>query len=141
MFAVMEQKNHGGKRRGAGRKSIVDKKQQVVLYVPGKDVMKFGSPDKLKDKLKNFIDEFGGESKISYQPTTKASFDGKKVTPTDDEPLQFEKPKIALKRTPAHWVELRRECENADDYAKWLEKLEADPFLTAREKKEIKATV
>lgn len=57
------------------------------------------------------------------------------------EPLTFSKPKIAIKRTPAHWVELRRECENADDYAKWLENLENDTFLTVREKKEIKATV
>jgi hypothetical protein len=141
MFAVMEQKNHGGKRRGAGRKSVIDKKQQVVLYVPGKDVLKFGSPDKLKDNLKKFIDEFGGDSKINYQPTTEASYDGKKFTPVDDEPLKFEKPKIALKRTPAHWVELRRECSDADEYAQWLQNLENDPHLTAREKKEIKATV
>ena len=52
-----------------------------------------------------------------------------------------EKPKkIHLKRTPAHWVELRRECENADDYQKWLEDLESNPYLTHLEKKQIKAT-
>lgn len=56
-------------------------------------------------------------------------------------PHLIEKPKMSLKRTPAHWVELRRECENADDYAKWLEDLENDTFLTAREKAQIKQTV
>lgn len=137
----MELKKHGGKRRGAGRKSVIDKKQQVVLYVPGKDVLKFGSPDKLKDRLKDFIDSFENVGKIEFTKTTDASFDSKRIHPVNDEPLQFEKPKIAIKRTPAHWVELRRECENADDYASWLEKLEADQFLTAREKREIKATV
>ena len=52
-----------------------------------------------------------------------------------------QKPKIDIKRTPAHWVELRRECETADDYAKWLEDLENDTFLTTREKSQIKQTV
>jgi len=81
------------------------------------------------------------KNKNDYRPMTPESYDGKKITTNDDEPLQFSKPKMAIKRTPAHWVELRRECENADDYAKWLENLENDTFLTAREKKEIKATV
>jgi hypothetical protein len=49
--------------------------------------------------------------------------------------------RMALKRTPAHWVELRRDCQTADDYAKWLEDLEADTFLTIREKAQIKQTV
>lgn len=51
------------------------------------------------------------------------------------------KQSLAIKRTPAHWVELRRECETADDYAKWLEDLENDTFLTTREKSQIKQTV
>lgn len=51
------------------------------------------------------------------------------------------KQKLDIKRTPAHWVELRRECETADDYAKWLEDLENDTFLTTREKAQIKQTV
>ncbi len=58
-----------------------------------------------------------------------------------DEPPELPKPQIALKRTPAHWVELRRECGDADEYAKWLEDLENDPYLTSREKRDIKATV
>lgn len=49
--------------------------------------------------------------------------------------------KVPLKRNPANWVELRRECQNSEDYAKWLEDLENDTFLTSLEKKQIKATV
>lgn len=56
-------------------------------------------------------------------------------------PSEEEKPRLSLKRTPAHWVELRRDCQTADDYAKWLEDLENDTFLTAREKSQIKQTV
>jgi hypothetical protein len=81
------------------------------------------------------------DMKIEYAKATPESYDGKKFNPVDGEPLQFQKPKIALKRTPAHWVELRRECADADEYAQWLQNLEDDPYLTAREKREVKATV
>ena len=81
------------------------------------------------------------DMKIEYAKATPESYDGKKFNPVDGEPLQFQKPKIALKRTPAHWVELRRECADADEYAQWLQNLEDDPYLTVREKKEVKATV
>ena len=50
-------------------------------------------------------------------------------------------PKIAIKKTSAHWVELRRECQDANDFAKWIEDLENDQFLTIREKSQIKQTV
>ena len=50
-------------------------------------------------------------------------------------------PKIAIKKTPAHWIELRRECQDANDFAKWIEDLENDQFLTIREKSQIKQTV
>ena len=81
------------------------------------------------------------DMKIEYAKATPESYDGKKFNPVDGEPLQFQKPKIALKRTPAHWVELRRECADADEYAQWLQNLEDDQYLTAREKREVKATV
>jgi hypothetical protein len=51
-----------------------------------------------------------------------------------------EVPQRQIKRTPAHWVELRRECVDADDYAQWLLDLENDIFLNSREKSQIKAT-
>lgn len=54
-----------------------------------------------------------------------------------EEPI---KPKITLKRTPVQWVELRRECETAEDYAKWLEDLE-NSDLSTRDKNLIKQTI
>ena len=81
---------------------------------------------------------------IEYKAATEASYDGKKLDKiTYDEPGQWQEPnpKTYIKRTPAHWVDLRRDCTDADQYAKWLENLENDPYLTAREKRDIKATV
>lgn len=83
------------------------------------------------------------EERIKFEPVTPKSFDGSSSTKTlMDEAGLWETPKKQpLKRTSAHWVELRRECESADDYAKWLEDLENDQFLTSREKSQIKQTV
>lgn len=138
----MEEKKKGGKRLGAGRKPVLHKKKQVSLYIEPVKFLPFGSEDKMKQHLYSFIDSFSKEEpKIEYSKATPESYNGKKVELTNDEQLIFSKPKIALKRTPAHWVELRRECADADEYAQWLDNLENDPYLTAKEKKEIKATV
>lgn len=73
---------------------------------------------------------------IQVQPSAKlVSFDG--IVHQVEEKQQ----NARQSRTPAHWVELRRECESADDYAKWLQDLESDIFLTTREKSLIKQTV
>ena len=77
--------------------------------------------------------------KIALQPLSMPVGDKK---PTFDGiiPQVAEKPKIRLKRTPVQWVELKRDCCNADDYAKWLDDLENDPYLTKNEKSQIKQT-
>lgn len=61
-----------------------------------------------------------------------------------DAPKKMEsiiKPKLAINRTPALWLELRRDCQTADDFSSWLEDLENDTFLTSAEKKQVKITV
>lgn len=65
---------------------------------------------------------------------------GQALLPNTIVPITQEQPKMRLKRTPAHWVELRRDCDDADSYAKWLDDLENDPYLTSLEKSQIKQT-
>lgn len=57
----MEPKKQGGKRRGAGRKPVLSKKKQFSFYVEGVKVIKFGSEDKFKKAVNDFIDGFGVE--------------------------------------------------------------------------------
>ncbi len=80
---------------------------------------------------------------INYSPVTLNAYDGSKINrfTQDEQAMWVEPKKTPLKRTPAHWVELRRDCQTADDFAKWLEDLENDTFLTTREKAQIKQTV
>lgn len=143
----MEQKIHGGNRKGAGakKKSVLDKRQPVTVYPLGKDILKFGDIEKMKEKLMDFIENYEDESKINYHPVTKDSFEGKKnYLVRADEPAKFlqpEKKNIAIKRNTLQWVELRRACENSEDFEKWLDDLENDTFLSKREKDQIKVTV
>lgn len=143
----------GGIRANAGRKSTTDKKVQLPIYIKASIVEKLGGEDVVKERIYKFIDngcqtaiqsaaktevinqQLKQTQKIIYSPAT--NLDRTKYIPTQTE----EKPKIKIRRTPANWVELRRECENANDYNKWLNDLENDPHLTIREKNQIKATV
>lgn len=95
-----------------------------------------------KQKVVDFLlNKYWWENKIPTVTAKEAPPLSLKTERVVDEPIELPKPKIALKRTPAHWVELRRECADADEFAQWLENLENDPHLTAREKRDIKATV
>lgn len=46
----------GGKRVGAGRKSIAEKKVIITLYVKGSKVLSLGSIEKTKDFLYNYLE-------------------------------------------------------------------------------------
>lgn len=77
----MEEKKKGGKRMGAGRKPTSNPKITIPLYVERSNVLKFGSPEKLKEKIYGFIVEYRDEnleSKIDYKATTKESYDAPK---------------------------------------------------------------
>lgn len=131
------QKKIGGKRKGAGRKPVLSKKNQYSFYIEGSQVMKFGGEDKFKKIVTDFIYSYGAEKDTQVFYENKPTLENISTLVPHKEPIK----KIAIKRTPAHWVELRRACEGVDDYAKWLEDLESDTFLTTREKSQIKATV
>lgn len=111
-----------------------------------KDVVTKFELQTLYNEFKSAIQEFAGKVNYGVVPTV---LDAPIPTIVNDEPLSFNKLKegimqepkrVPLKRTPAHWVELRRDCENADDYAKWIQDLDNDPYLNSREKAQIKAT-
>lgn len=63
------QKQLGGKRRGAGRKPILHKKKQVSLYVEGGKMVVFGGEEKMKTFLYETID--GQQPQMGIQDLTK----------------------------------------------------------------------
>lgn len=87
----MELKQQGGKRRGAGRKAVLDKKKQICFYVLGATIIKFGGEDKLKENVNRFIDNFGKEKVELPRPLF---YDSKKMDKiTHDEPAMWEEVK------------------------------------------------
>jgi len=55
----------------------------------------------------------------------------------------FEQPKnqhpVKQRKTPQEWVLEKRELDDHELYKKWFADLEADPYLTSKEKSAIKA--
>jgi len=69
----MEEKKRGGKRLGAGRKPIGNKKKPITIYVETNKLYPFGGEEMLKKGLIKFIDEYGKEvpSTIAIQDLNK----------------------------------------------------------------------
>ncbi len=91
----MEESKRGGKRRGAGRKPIANKKKQISLYVENNAIFPFGNEEKMKEKLYGFIADYSkpkvvnmaiqdltkptNEIKPQEQPKTNYSVDTTKI--------------------------------------------------------------
>lgn len=121
----MEEKAHGGKRLGAGRKPISNKKKQITLYVETKLIFPFVTEEKMKEKLYDFIvnyDKDKLESKVEYKKPTAESYDGAKLPSNyvNDEPLSFDKLRQQI-AVPAATNDFFDQMNRAED----LEELEA----------------
>lgn len=46
---------HGGKRKGAGRKPVPDKKIQVTIGIKESEIEKLGGEAQVKNKIKEFV--------------------------------------------------------------------------------------
>jgi hypothetical protein len=67
----MEQKKLGGKRKGAGRKPVLSKKKQVSLYVEGSKILKFGSEEKMKELIYQFVDNYNPVNVVNLTTNAK----------------------------------------------------------------------
>lgn len=86
-------KTKGGKRLGAGRKPVLNKKKQVSLYVEGVKMLKFGGEEKMKEYLYGVIDNFGNDATT---PPTAPKIEENAASRTEV-PKQIKEPEIALK--------------------------------------------
>lgn len=70
----MEERKQGGKRLGAGRKPILNKKKTVTLYVEQNKILPFGGEEKMKGELYGFITNYGAATSM-LQDLTKPTND------------------------------------------------------------------
>lgn len=162
----MEEKEHGGKRLGAGRKPVFNKKKQVTLYVETRLIFPFVTEEKMKVKIYEFISGYGSkqlEGNIQYVKPTPANYDSPRIsnmlndeagmwpTPKElgsiqDEPLSFDKlrkeiaPQMTGKppKTFEQYMIWKRECENPDQWRELLKDLDANPTLNKKQKDIVK---
>ena len=129
----MEEKR-GGKREGAGRKPTGVAKETVSLFVEKGKIYKFGSKDNLKTKLYEFISTYGmqdlnkptNEIKPFEQPKTNYF--------VDTTPKPVKRPKSVQE-----WISEKREIIDPEIYQVWFKELNADPYLSQKEKSIIKS--
>lgn len=143
----MEQKKQlGGKRRGAGRKPVLSKKKQFSFYVEGSQVIRFGSEEKFKKAVTDFIYGFGKEVNYENPVSELNSLPNYSVQninlplATSPTPVTYTgpvKPQTDLKSV-AQWVQEKRELVDEEDFIAWEQKLDADTLLTDKQKKLIK---
>lgn len=136
IFDFMEnQKQLGGKRRGAGRKPILHKKKQVSLYVEGSKIVKFGSEDKMKEHLYEVIDKFGVATNYENPVSELKNLPAYSVH--DIRPnLEVKAP--IIKKSVNEWIAEKREMELPEQYEAFIDRLNADTYLTPKEKTAIK---
>lgn len=127
----------GGKRLGAGRKPVTERKQQVSLYIQPKKFIKFGSEAKMKEKLYEYIDNFGEGVLPVGQPKV---YDDLLVNKNyfSDEPKQPAEPNKKELSNFESWKKEISGCDESYELEKLVSLMEKDKDLLWNEKNELK---
>jgi len=81
----MEQQKRGGVRPNSGRKSTGLNKQPVTVYIPQGHFYKFGGKEPMKDKIVEFVENWGNESiKNEIQDLNQPTHEIKAIQPITD---------------------------------------------------------
>jgi len=96
----MEEKKQGGKRLGAGRKPLADRKIPVTLYVENKKIFVFGNEQKLKDAVYGFIDGKAKVVETVHSPDTSGAFQDLTKPTNEMKPLDQPKTNNEVKIPP-----------------------------------------
>lgn len=118
----MEENKHGGKRVGAGRKKSDNPKETVSLFVEKKKIWLFGNKENLKERLYKHID-------TDIQDLTK---------PTN-EIKPFEQPKSnftvnTMAKSFEQYRAEKRACELPEQWETLKREIDADQYLTSKQK-------
>jgi len=113
----------------------LDKKQQVVFYVPNKDILKFGNVDKFKAAVNDLILKFG-ESKVVQMPPQNA-YDAPKIEAKDlkDEPSYFGKAPV-ISNYNHHVAKISR-LVFPDDKTEYMYVVQEDETLSDKEREKL----
>lgn len=83
-----------------------------------------------------FLNKFWWENKVAEPTHKEVPPITLKSEPEVSQPMQT----VAERKTPQQWVLEKRDLEDPELYQQWFKRLEADPYLTDKQKREIKAS-
>ncbi len=134
-----EETKRGGQRKGAGRKPLDNPKKPITVYLEKNKIMVMGGDEKLKLKLVKFVDnETKMPEVIAIQDLTRPTSEIKPIT--DVKPQSYVVmtvlPQMPVKppKTLAQYIQAKRECELPEQYEELLAGVEADPYLSQKQK-------
>jgi len=98
----MEQNKRGGKRVGAGRKSlpVSEKKTVLTLYPTNADLYKFGSKEKMCGEILKFISGYGKPVETVHFPDTSGAFQDLTKSNVEIKPVEQPKTNYEVKMPP-----------------------------------------
>jgi uncharacterized iron-regulated protein len=124
----------GGKRVGAGRKPIAEKKKAITIYLKGGTVLKFGSEDAIKQKLVEYAETYNEKSDGKNVATHKLNEVAQRDRPNED---YFSPPKEIKKRVLVRsfeqYVVLKKDCADSEEWAVLADEIR-NSYLTEKQK-------
>lgn len=81
-----------------------------------------------------FLNKFWWENKVAEPTHKEVPPISLKSEPEVSQPIQT----VKVRKTPQQWVLDKRDLDDQESYQKWFNELEADPYLTSKEKQAIK---
>lgn len=133
----MEAQFRGGKRKGAGRKPLKNPKKQVSLYIENNKFYKFGGEEKMKEKIYEFVDEYGDTKEVIHIGETPKIFDAPQLPKNymADEPMFPKELKIV---TASDFESRIIECKTVPEIEAVMKDVKS-AVLTFIEKKNLEA--
>lgn len=138
----MEENKRGGKRSGAGRKPSGIEKKTISFYIEKGKIYKFGSEDKLKKEVYLFIDGYGRQTNLQDLNKPTNQIQPHEQPQTNYSANNTDSFQIRLPKAPKSFLQYqaeKKELENEEQYAIWLSEVDADLFLSTRQKQLLKS--
>jgi hypothetical protein len=124
----MNENKKGGKRLGAGRKPIGEKKRAIFLYVENSATYKFGSEEKMKKSLYDFIKEFNSpQIKDLNKPTNEIK---PQEPPTANYAVNIStQPTIQILNQEQAYIQELKDAKTVSEIKRIIISAKNDPFL------------
>ena len=116
----------GGKRIGAGRKPIAEKKVAITIYVKGSTILNIGSIETTKEYIYGNLENYSENASVDLNRSISPLISYSKSERVD----QWQEPKKVLVRSFEQYNQLKLDCENQEDWSLLSEEIRNSSLST-----------